>query len=459
MPSSNPTPNVDEFSGLDPLPRKLFTVPETAALLGLSESWIRRHKHQLPVVRLGRLVRFDSVLLIRQFQSKQKMGNRLKQERNMMILQLQRYQRGYVYKTGKKQKVWYGMWREDVQRPEGGISRRQKHLRLGTLTELPTRAAALQELTRRKGEDKPLPVEMTFVELFERWKAVVVPTIRETTAAYYLKELNRHIVPAFRERNIQLIGRYEIETFLAERAAIFCRNTLRGMRVSLGRVLSWAVDCGWLQKNSCSGVKLPRAGTKVVRMILKPEQTRALAGKLEEPYATLVLFLAVTGLRISEAIGIKWSDFDGNALRISRRIYEGQAGETKTSKSVRSLPIPEALVIRMRKLGEGQWVFRSRAGTTVNPGNALKRYIHPASRELGFHLGGWHDFRHTMATQSMMNGTPTKVVSEILGHSDVLTTMKIYQHTSTETLRGPLIEMSDTLLRDVTKTDQSVAGN
>jgi len=106
----------------------------------------------------------------------------------------------------------------------------------------------------------------------------------------------------------------------------------------------------------------------------------------------------------------------------------------------------------MRKLGEGQWVFRSRAGSTINPGNALKRYIHPASRELGFRLGGWHDFRHTMATHSMMSGAPTKVVAEILGHSDVQTTMKIYQHASTENLRGPLNEMSDTLLRDVTKT-------
>ena len=105
----------------------------------------------------------------------------------------------------------------------------------------------------------------------------------------------------------------------------------------------------------------------------------------------------------------------------------------------------------MRKLGEGQWVFRSRVGTTINPGNALKRYIHPASRELGFSLGGWHDFRHTMATQSMMGGAPTKVVSEILGHADVHTTMKIYQHASTENLRGTLDEMSETLLRDVTK--------
>jgi len=368
-----------------------------------------------------------------------------------MNLQLRRYQRGYIYKAGKTTKSWYGMWREDVQKPDGTVVRKQHNVRLGPLSALPTRTSAYEELSLRMGSLMP-SVEMKFSELVHRWKAVVVPTIKTTTAKYYLKSLRSHVVPAFGGREIRGIGRYDVESFLAEKAQMYCRNTLRGMRVSLGRVLSWAVDCGWIQKNPCAGVKLPGAGTKVVRSILRPEQTRALANRLEEPYSTLVLLLAVTGLRISEAIGIKWSDFEGNVLRVSRRIYEGQSGATKTSKSVRSLPIPEALLARMRKLGEGQWVFRSRAGSTINPGNALKRYIHPASRELGFRLGGWHDFRHTMATHSMMSGAPTKVVAEILGHSDVQTTMKIYQHASTENLRGPLNEMSDTLLRDVTKT-------
>lgn len=455
LPSSSPVyePTVQAAQATPDLgiPNSLLTVRETASFLKVSESWVRRHLHELPFVRVGRLLRFDSSLLLRRFQGKQIMGNRLEQERKKMVLQLQRYQQGYVYKRGKHQVVWYGMWREDVQKAGGGMIRRQKNVRLGMLSELPTRASAVRELARRMGDNKPLSVEMTFVELFERWKVTVVPTIKNTTADYYLKMLNAHVIPAFGERGIQAIGRYEVETFLAERAKIFCRNTLRGMRVSLGRVLTWAVDCGWLPKNPCAGVKLPIAGKKVVRTILKPEQTRALVAKLEEPYATLVLFVAVTGLRISEAIGIKWTDFEGNILRISRRIYLGEPGDTKTSTSVRSLPIPEALFVRMQKLGDGSWVFRSRVGKTINPGNALKRYIHPASLELGFRLGGWHDFRHTMATQSMMSGAPTKVVSEILGHSDVQTTMKIYQHTNTETFRGPLDSMSETLLPDVTK--------
>jgi integrase len=378
-----------------------LTIRESAMILGVSECWVRRHVRELPVVRLGRLLRIDSALLLRQFQSKYSSGNRLKPEgERQMTLQLRRYQRGYVHKTGKKIKTWYGMFREDIPQPDGGIIRRQKNLRLGTMSELPTRASAYEELSRRMGE-KQLSVELTCSDLVERWKVAVVPTIKVPTATYYLKMLNVHVLPAFGRKEISSIGRYDVEAFLAERAQRYCRNTLRGMRVSMSRVLSWAVACGWLEKNPCAGVKLPHAGSRIKRTILKPEETIAIASKLDEPYATLILFLAVSGLRISEAIGIKWVDFEGDVLHISRRIYEGKAGSPKNDQSERSLPIPSSLLARMRLLGNGEWVFRSRAGTPVNPGNVLKRYVRPIVKDLGIKIGGWHDFRHTLATRSL----------------------------------------------------------
>src|SRR5260370_10521380 len=116
-------------------------VAECAKLLGTSESWVRRHVCGLPSVKVGRLVRFDTALLLRQFQCKQSSGNRLKPERGVKM-RLRRYQRGYVYKAGRRIKVWYGMWREDIQKPDGTIVRRQRNIRLGALNELPTRSAA-----------------------------------------------------------------------------------------------------------------------------------------------------------------------------------------------------------------------------------------------------------------------------------------------------------------------------
>jgi integrase len=108
----------------------------------------------------------------------------------------------------------------------------------------------------------------------------------------------------------------------------------------------------------------------------------------------------------------------------------------------------------MRMLGAGNWVFRSRKGTPINPGNALKRYIRPVARKLGIEMGGWHDFRRTLSTR-LLKKWPTNVVSEMLGHS-MQTTMEIYQHVPSEDFRAPLGEMpslTKSLRSDATSSD------
>ena len=188
--------------------------------------------------------------------------------------------------------------------------------------------------------------------------------------------------------------------------------------------------------------------------MLKPEQVIALASKLEEPYSTLVLFLAVTGLRISEAVGIKQSDFEGNVLQLRRRFYQGNSGgdygELKTKKSARNLTRPAWLADRVKALAnvdEG-FCFRSQAGTPINQKNALRRYIHPACKDLGFRIGGWHDLRHTVATYALKK-YPTKVVSGMLGHGSVTTTLGTYAHVLQEDFGEPLADMAGKLLPDV----------
>jgi integrase len=280
----------------------------------------------------------------------------------------------------------------------------------------------------------------------------VVPTLKTSTAFYYLKILQSNIVPVFGKIGVSAINRYDVECFLAEQAKHYTKNTLRGMRVSLSQVLAWGVACDYLSKNPCSGVKLPKAGTKIVRTVLTPQQVIGLSERLQEPYATLVLFLAVTGLRIGEAIGIKWSDFDDDVLHICRRVYEGDVDSTKTKGSDRHLPIPKSLLLRMQTLGSDGWVFRSREGTPINPGNALKRYIRPIAKELGIPLGGWHDFRHTLTTGLLRGKISAKVVSNILGHSDVQIALNTYFHTEVSDFREPLRDVAAKLLPDVMKS-------
>jgi integrase len=160
----------------------------------------------------------------------------------------------------------------------------------------------------------------------------------------------------------------------------------------------------------------------------------------------LVLFLAASGLRIGEVLAVRWTDFKNNVLHITRRIYDGDVDTVKSKRSERKLPIDPMLMARIAKLGKGEWVFHSRTGTPVNPGNALKRHVRPAAKELGISLGGWHDFRHTLSTKLRRSGVHPKVVSDILGHQKVNLAMDVYDRPDVQDFVQPLSRVVNELL-------------
>jgi excisionase family DNA binding protein len=176
--------------------QSLLTVVESAKLLSVSESWVRRHAHELPCVRLGRAVRFDHALLLCYIQCKMSAGKPLETKETSMIQQ--RYQKGYIYKTGKKNKVWYAIFRIDLKTEDGGLKRKLKNVRLGTLAELPTKSAAQTKLSEMMSNHKP-EVELTFGQLSAKWTESIIPTLKATTGNNYAKTLRTHISPAFRE--------------------------------------------------------------------------------------------------------------------------------------------------------------------------------------------------------------------------------------------------------------------
>lgn len=473
MEFDNPT---DRASAIAPQPldvnrwqtqTRLLSVRETADFLGFSQTWVRRHEHELPAVRFGRVVRFDSSLLSQVIQSKIERGKSLKPERTIMH---SRYQRGSVFQKGKKAKTWYGLYREDVRTP-AGIERRQRKVRLGTLKELPTKNAARNKLAELMGDGStPTVMDMTFQELAERWERAEGASMKVPTLAHYHQSLHACVLPLLGTRKLGTINREDIQRFLAERAKTYSRSSLRRMRTVISLSLRWASDCGWIETNPCVRIRLPLqvGGKSVKRTVLTPEQINAIAGKLEEPYATLVLFIAATGLRVSEAVAVKWSDFTDNVIAISRRIYAGDIGDVKTMRSVRRLPVDPKLIQRMRSLGKeheyafrkkalgepniNDWVFRSKAGTPLNPGNVLKRYVRPVVKQLGISMGGWHDLRHTLSTTLRRANVHPKVISDILGHSKVNLAMDVYDRTNVKDFEEPLAMVSSNLLPNVTQT-------
>lgn len=366
-------------------------------------------------------------------------------------MELNRYQRGSVFQRGSK-KVWYGKFREDVRTPDG-IRREQRLVRLGTLQELPTKNAARNKLAELMDAKAPTVMDMTFRELTQRWKTSEGPTLKDSTFAHYVNALNAYVLPEFENCKIAAINREDIQKFLALKAKSYSRSTLRSMRVTLGLTLGWATNCGWIEKKSLRANQTAgrdwRTCGKTVRSDFRAID--AIVGKLQEPYASLVVFLSSTGLRISEAAGVKWTDIrqqeDKFVLHVQRRIYDRKTGEVKSKKSKRRIPLDPKLVDRMKALGaEHEYVFRSEANTPISGGNALKRYIRPICKALKIDIGGWHDFRHTLSTTLRRNGVHPKVVSDLLGHERVNLAMDTYDRTEVEDFVAPLTLVSNQLV-------------
>jgi hypothetical protein len=101
-----------------------------------------------------------------------------------------RFQRGSIYKRGKRKKVWVARYNEDVTGPRGEARRIRRSEILGTVAEIPTRRQAEQLLAERlrlvnSSEYRPSSSQ-TLREYVENcWFPEVLPTVKYSTKRYY----------------------------------------------------------------------------------------------------------------------------------------------------------------------------------------------------------------------------------------------------------------------------------
>jgi integrase len=84
------------------------------------------------------------------------------------------------------------------------------------------------------------------------------------------------------------------------------------------------------------------------------------------------------------------------------------------------------------------------------PPSIFRRPIKPALREAGIPHIGYHDFRHALISWLGAAGKNPKAIAEIVGHSDVTTTLKIYTHPSLAEKSSALAVVANQLEQDGT---------
>lgn len=253
-------------------------------------------------------------------------------------------------------------------------------------------------------------------------------------------------------------------------------KTIKNRHGFLYAMFNHAIRRGIINRNPCDGTNMP--STERLEMVfLNPDEFTTLLGYVPEFYKPLILLLAGTGLRWSEATALRHSDFDLEAglLRVSRAWKDSKAkgkylGAPKTARSRRTVALPPGLVQTLRPLVEqrGDFVFLNPKGQPVLQQSFYKEAWDPARRlanglpavatkvdpadDWTSKRGGFtwpapaadssrihklpriHDLRHTHASWLINAGMPLPVIQNRLGHESITTTVDRYGHLSPDNL-------------------------
>jgi integrase len=182
--------------------------------------------------------------------------------------------------------------------------------------------------------------------------------------------------------------------------------------------------------------------------------------------ALLALALA-TGMRKGEILGLRWRDIDlqKGVLQVRNTLVYLEhhgfiEGVPKTEKSKRTIILPLFVVDALKRHHtlqlevrlqagiawvENDLVFPNKRGGFIVP-NTLVNHFKRFLQEIGLPTMRFHDLRHSAATLLLSMGVNAKVVQEILGHSQISTTLGTYSHVL-PSMQQEAMEKMDNLFR------------
>lgn len=225
--------------------------------------------------------------------------------------------------------------------------------------------------------------------------------------------LKKDVAPAWRGRRLSEITRADVHALLdaiVDRGApIGANRTLAQLR----KMTKWALSRGIIDRNPCDGVEKPSAEKERDR-VLSDDELAAIwrAGKsLGFPYGPLVQLLVLTGQRLGEVAGMRWSEID-----FSGRVWSLPAERVKNGRA-HALPLsPQAIVVISDLPRFENSDFTLGDGAPPNSFSHAKRRL---DGMLAVHdLTAWtfHDLRRSVASGMARIGVELHVIERCLNH-------------------------------------------
>lgn len=322
----------------------------------------------------------------------------------------------------------------------------------------------LKELRSTDATTRPtMRGSLTVVEYLNQWKDTTLPRrgLAPATEAQYRNVITNPITPTVGKTRLSALDPTECERWLdrldkhrtkprRDKATgemvpgpVVSQSTKRAAYAVVALALDTAVRDGLIPDNPLRKVTRPKKSATDVPVWSATEVDAVVVAAHGTEIDALVTFVALTGCRVGEALGLRWDDVDLERASAVIRRSGTDTDRTKTAAGKRAVPLLPEVVDALRRerasqaarrlrLGAG-WtdhslVFASQVGTPLDQHNA-RRMLRRVLLDAGLPPSRpWHTMRHSLATRLLNRGTPMPVVAQILGHASIRTTVDLYGH-------------------------------
>ena len=350
-----------------------------------------------------------------------------------------------------------GKWtaRIDLGKDENG-NRKIKAFYGNSKSEVKQKLKDFQE--KNKEYNCSVAYKLTFAELLTYWLENVKRNELKASSYDRLEiTINKHIIPLLGYYKIDKLTSADIQSYINSRADNgYSYSTIKKDYNAINATLRFAVERDYLYKNPCNSVSLPKQIKREksdiehftdseVNLIVKSAIYKYSTGRYKYKHGYAIILLLNTGMRVGELLALKWHnvDFENKQIYIeeTRGQIKDRASEehkyisvdrsTKTQSSCRYIPInekAEEALIYLKSLGYSNSYVMANSDNNVITYRNLFRVLSNILKDNSINHGSLHTLRHTFATNLFKNGVDIKVISELLGHSDISITYNIYTH-------------------------------
>lgn len=297
-----------------------------------------------------------------------------------------------------------------------------------------------------------------------------------------IRNFKLHIAPLIGKMKVYEIDSYAIQKLvntLIDQG--YSNDTIKKCKHLLNQFFEYSIDNKWILVNPTLKVKVK--GKRNIYEKDNDEKYKAMPPEIRDRFLEalnkdeanfikpLCITLMFAGLRIGEALALKWKniDFNNKTIRVERAItqvpkFDEQGnikdritviGDTKTTCSVRDIPVTDIVIETLK-----QWKNKQNERQQTNPDvtailtsstsfvfanddgsyrtySGTRKIFDRFKKRNGLNKFNihFHGLRHTFSNMLFeMNENP-KVIQQLLGHRDVKTTITVYNSVNSDYVR------------------------